>query len=140
MDFANRTFEVKLERTITAAPAEVFAAWLDPKAPGNPWNNGNKTLIDARVDGLFYILMNETPHYGRFTKLDTPRLLQHTWMSPYTEGHESTVTVTFTAKGNDTLMTLHHTGLPDTPRGHAHLDGWTYFMNLFPTKVAEAKR
>ncbi len=137
MDFAARTFELKLERTITASPDEVFAAWIDPAKPGNPWNNAKKSMIDAKVDGLFYIQMGETPHYGRFLKLDKPRLLQHTWVSPYTEGHESTVTVTFAAKDNDTLMTLHHTGLPANERGHAHKEGWTYFMDLFPTKFAE---
>lgn len=139
MDIAARTFEVKLERIITASPAEVFEAWLDPSAPGNPWNNGNKSMIDARPDGLFYIQMKETPHYGRFTRMDKPRLLQHTWVSPYTEGHESMVTVTFAAKGGDTLMTLHHTGLPHNERGHAHERGWTFFMDLFPARMAEKR-
>src|SRR5215468_7124733 len=51
-----KTMELTLTRTIPAPPAEVFDAWMDPKHPGNPWNDATKLIFDGRVDGLFYFL------------------------------------------------------------------------------------
>jgi hypothetical protein len=35
----------KSERKITAAPDEVYDAWLDPAVPGNPWNMADKLIL-----------------------------------------------------------------------------------------------
>jgi len=136
MDRAANTLEIRLERTIHASPEAAYAAWLDPGVPGTPWNFAGKLLMDAKEDGLFYARMNETPHYGLFTKLDAGSEIRHTWMSPYTEGQESHVTVTFARKGSDTLMTLVHTGLPNNANGLNHQKGWTYFLDAFPQHVS----
>jgi uncharacterized protein YndB with AHSA1/START domain len=66
----------------------------------------------------------ETPHFGRFTIVDRPNKIQHTWMSPYTRGLESVVTVTLQKKGEDTLFSLNHAGLPDDEFGRMHEQGW----------------
>ncbi|HVU16949.1 MAG TPA: SRPBCC domain-containing protein [Candidatus Didemnitutus sp.] len=127
-----KTISVKVERMISAAPNEVYAAWLDRKVPGTPWNMGEKLLLTPKVDGFFYWLVHETPHYGRFTELKKGSKIQHTWMSPYTNGLESTVTVTFRKQGDETVMTLVHSGLPNNSGGKAHEDGWNRFMDSFP--------
>lgn len=132
--------ELKFERIIPTSPSEAFAGWLNPKIPGTPWNESDKLILNPKVDGFFYWLTQATPHYGRFTKIKKSSLIQHTWMSPYTEGLESTVTVSFKKKGADTLMTLVHSGLPDSEKGKAHNDGWTYFLNLFPKSFGKAKK
>ena len=121
-----------------AVPREVFSAWLDPKVPGTPWNRGDKLILQPKVDGLFYWLVYGTPHYGRFTKVARPGTIQHTWMSPYTEGRESTVTVTFEKKGGETLMTLVHSDLPNNDNGKAHVGGWNDFMDAFPKYFKKA--
>jgi len=41
------------------------------------------------------------------------------------------VTVTFKKQGEDTLMTLVHSGIPDTDRGRGHEKGWNYFLGIF---------
>ena len=68
------------------------------------------------MDGLFYLAVKHEgrtwPHYGRFLRMDRPRCAHHTWVSEATKGVESTVTVTFEPKGNQTEVTLRHTGLP----------------------------
>lgn len=109
----------------------MFDAWLDPNIPGNPWNAADKLLLDSRVDGFFYWSIRGTPHYGRFTEIERPTRIQHTWMSPPTLGLESIVTVTFKAKGENTLMTLVHAGLPQTEGGRSHEKGWSYFLDMF---------
>jgi uncharacterized protein YndB with AHSA1/START domain len=136
----DKTIEVRIERSIATAPGEAFDAWLNPKIPGTPWNAADKLLLDPKVDGFFYWAIRGTPHYGRFTELQRPTRIQHTWMSPNTSGLESTVTVTFMKKGTDTLMTLVHSGLPDTDGGRSHEKGWNYFLDIFPGQFTVASR
>ena len=127
-----KTLSLELVRVIAAAPARVYDAWLDPKLPCNPWNHGKKTLMDKKVDGLFYILMPNNggvPHFGRFLALKKGSKVKYTWMSPFTRGMESMVTVDFKKKGDGTLMTLRHSGLPNDAYGRAHNDGWGYFVD-----------
>src|SRR3984957_18393470 len=131
------TIEFKFERTIAAPPDVVFDAWLDPKVPGNPWNAAEKFVLDPKVDGLFYWHLKGTSHYGRFTEVARPGRIQHTWMSPYTLGEESTVTLTFEKKGKDTLMTLVHYDLPDNDEGKSHEKGWNYFLGIFPEQFED---
>ena len=129
MKKSKKTLTIKLNRTIPASPAKVFTKWINPKTPGNPWYEGNKLIFNPKVNGFFYWYISSTPHYGRFTKIKRSSLVQHTWMSPYTEGRETTVTVSFKKKGNDTLMTLVHSGLPNTEAAKGHEEGWNYFLD-----------
>jgi uncharacterized protein YndB with AHSA1/START domain len=137
------TLELKFTRTIPATPAEVFGAWLDPKHPGNPWTGAKKVILDARVDGLFFFATAKDPswpHYGRFVEVERNRRLQYTWMSPFTRGLESTVTVTFDQQGQGTLLTLTHTGLPDDEHGRVHEGGWNGCLGLFLEQFAPRAR
>ena len=140
MKNSKKTLELKFERTIAAPPGEVFDGWLNPKIPGNPWNAAEKFILDAKVDGLFYWLLKGTPHYGRFTKVERPGRIQHTWMSPNTLGQESTVTVTFKNQGENTLMTLVHSDLPDTDEARGHERGWNYFLGIFHEQFGSGSR
>jgi uncharacterized protein YndB with AHSA1/START domain len=133
-----KTIEVTVARTIMASPGEAFDAWLNPQVPGTPWNMADKLLLNATVDGLFFWAIRGTPHYGRFTAVDRPGRIEHTWMSPNTSGWESTVTVTFAARGKNTLMTLVHSGLPDTDGGRSHDKGWNFFLDGFQSQLAHS--
>jgi uncharacterized protein YndB with AHSA1/START domain len=55
-------------------------------------------------------------------------------------GKESTVTVTFEKQGEDTLMTLVHSGIPDTDAGKRHEKGWNYFLDIFPRQFRNSSR
>jgi len=134
MRTSTNSIEFKFERTITASPEEIYDAWLNPAVPGTPWNKADKVIMDPKVDGLFWFVVvvgYPHSHYGRFTWMDRPGRIQLTWMSPNTMGQESAVIVTFEKKGEETLMTLVHSGLPDTEGGREHEEGWNYFMDLF---------
>ncbi len=135
-----KTLEFKFERTIPAPPAEVFDAWLDPKVPGTTWQEADKLILNPKVDGFFYWLIRGTAHYGRFTEVKRPGRMQYTWVSPNTLGEESTVTVTFEKKGDDTLMTLVHAGLPDHDKARSHESGWNYFLGTFTGQFAGGPR
>lgn len=134
MSNSRKTIEVKIERTIPAPLREVFDAWLNPKIPGNPWNAAEKLLLNPIVDGFFYWTIKGTAHYGRFTELERPGRIQHTWVSPSTLGEESLVTVTFRKQQEGTVMTLVHSDLPDSEGGRSHEKGWNYFLGVFSDK------
>jgi len=134
---ATKTVDIKLERTIPAPPAEVFDAWLDPTVPGTLWHECDKLIINPKVDGLWYLLsLKGSPHYGRFIAIDRPGRLQHTWMSRHTLGEESIVTVTFATRGEGTLMTLRHSGLPNDDMAKAHERGWSSLFDKFGNVLA----
>jgi uncharacterized protein YndB with AHSA1/START domain len=135
-----KTIEIKIERTIPALPGEVFDAWLDPRVPGNPWNAAEKFLLNPKVDGLFFWVLKGTAHYGRFTNVEQPGRIQHTWVSPHTLGQESKVTVTFEKKGDGTLMTLVHSDLPDCEPANGHEKGWSYFFGIFIEQFGKGSR
>ena len=135
-----KTIDFKFERTIPAPPGEVFDGWLNPKIPGNPWNMAEKLLLNAQVDGFFYWLIRGNSHYGRFTEMERASRIQHTWMSRSTLGEETMVTLTFKRHGEDTLMTLVHSGIPDTEAGRRHEKGWNYFLDIFPGQFGNGSR
>ena len=140
MENSNKILEFRFERTIPASLTEVFDGWLDPKVPGNPWNAAEKFVLDPKVDGLFFWTLNGTSHYGRFTAVERPARIQHTWVSPKTLGRESTVTVTFKKKGDEALMTLVHSDLPDHELARGHEKGWNCFLDIFPGQFGNSSR
>ncbi len=140
MKTTTNTLEFKIERLIPASPGEVFDAWLNPKIPGNPWNAAEKFILDAKVDGLFYWALKGKSHYGRFTEFERPGRMQHTWMSPNTLGQESMVTLTFKKQGEDTLMTLVHSDLPDHELARGHENGWNYFLGILREQFGDGSR
>ena len=50
------------------------------------------------------------------------------------------VTLTFTKQGEDTLMSLVHSGLPDTAAGRGHEKGWNYFLEIFREQFGNGSR
>jgi len=153
MTAGTRTMELTISRTIPASPAEVFEAWLDPKHPGNPWTDAEKLIFDPRVDGLFFFMHvsmvgtkdaraqhdtafglesgEQRAHYGRFVAIERSKRIQYTWMSKFTRGLESMVTVIFEKNGSDTLVTLNHANLPDDEQGALHEGGWNKCLDVF---------
>ncbi|PWU21522.1 MAG: SRPBCC domain-containing protein [Bdellovibrio sp.] len=140
MKNSQKTLEFKIERMITAAQDEVFDGWLNPRIPGTPWNAAEKLILEAKVDGLFYWLIRGTAHYGRFTNIERPGRIQHTWVSPNTLGEESVVTVTFKRQEEGTLMTLVHSDLPDCEQARGHERGWNYFLGLYLEQFGNGSR
>jgi uncharacterized protein YndB with AHSA1/START domain len=135
-----KTTTITLNRTIPAAPAEVYDAWLDPEKPGTPWHGADKLILDPKVDGLFYFNSIspegvDRPHFGRFTALSRATKVEYTWMSPFTHGLETVVTVELEPKGQDTLLQLRHANVPDDELGRVHEGGWAYFLGLLAERL-----
>ena len=125
--------EITVARLIPAPAAEVFDVWLDPHSPGGPWFGAARLIINPVVDGLFYSAIfhegKTWPHYGRFIAIERPRRVEHAWVSEATQGLETIVTVTFEPQGEQTNVTLTHSGVPDDEMGRRHKDGWTFVLS-----------
>jgi uncharacterized protein YndB with AHSA1/START domain len=141
--------DITVSRTIPAPAEKVFDVWMDPKSPGGPWFGAERLILNPVVDGLFYWAVKHEgrtwPHYGRFVRIDPPTLIEHTWMSEGTRGAESVVTITLTARGDETEFTLRHSGVPDDEMGHRHKEGWTWVLAaladaLAPPRSASSSR
>jgi len=132
--------DITVSRTIPASAEKVYDVWIDPKSPGGPWFGAERAILNAVVDGLFYLAIKHEgriwPHYGRFTQMDRPRLLEHTWMSEGTKGAESVVTITMEPRGEQTEVTLRHSGVPDDEMGRRHQEGWTWFLSTLADAFA----
>ncbi len=132
--------EVTVVRTIPASPENVYDLWINPKSPGGPWYGGERVIVNPVVDGLFYLAAKHEgriwPHYGRFLRLERPRVVEYTWMSEGTKGAESIVTLTMEPRGGETEVTLRHSGVPDDEMGRRHKEGWTWILNTLAEGLA----
>ena len=132
--------EVTVSRTIGAPAERVFDVWMDPKSPGGPWFGGERAIVNPVVDGLFYFCVKHEgrawPHYGRFLKIERPRLVEYTWVSEATKGVESIVSVSMEARGDETEVTLRHSNVPDDEMGRRHKDGWAWVLSALAESLA----
>jgi len=132
--------DITVNRTIPASAEKIYDVWIDPKSPGGPWHGAERVIFNPMVDGLYYLAIKHEgriwPHYGRFTKMERPRLVEFTWMSEGTKGAESVVTVTLQQSGDQTDVTLCHAGVPDDELGHQHKEGWTWILNSLADALA----
>ena len=115
-------FRLEMPRSYDASPERVFRAWTD-QASLKAWlAEGGDVVADPRPDGLFYLGMMHSgeirPHYGRYLRVESPRLLE------------------FTPRGSRTELRLTHEGLPDERMAIAHTEGWTFFLDTLVTQLS----
>lgn len=144
MNPAAKDFSLTLTRTIAAPPGTVFDAWLDPAmlarfmTPG-PDMTVPRAETDPRVGGRFDIVMKagdqEIPHWGHYRVIARPERLEFTWVSPYTPGEESVVTLTFRAVEGGTEVTLDHVRLPTEESRDNHQAGWSRILETLAGSV-----
>ncbi|HJU08108.1 MAG TPA: SRPBCC domain-containing protein [Rhodanobacteraceae bacterium] len=132
-------FKISLPRTYDASPERVFRAWTDAESAKVWLAMGGDASIDPRPDGLFYLGMawngGIMPHYGRYLRVEAPRLLEFTWVSETTRGKETVVTIELTARGKQTELRLTQEGLPDEESATKHTGGWTHFLDTLVERL-----
>ncbi len=133
-----------VERTIKAAQADVFNAWLDPDMlrkfmmPAAEMSVP-KASNDPTEGGRFEIVMsangNEMPHAGTYREIKPHERLVFTWESPYSV-EDSTVTLTFSPVDSGTHVTLTHVRFADEETRDNHKGGWTGILATLETAIA----
>ena len=128
-----KTMEFTVSQLISATAEALYDIWLDYDSPRGPWLGDGARLLDASVGGLFYWSDRhwsdqesdqEWAHYGRFLTLERPSRIEYTWMSEFTHGLDSTVSITFREVDAGTEVTLRQSGLPDDQAGLDHKNAW----------------
>ncbi len=122
-----------MSRAPTTPRPNAYSAHGPTPASVKAWlADGKNISIDPRENGLFYIEMpwqeRIYPHYGRYLRVESPRLLEFTWVSEGSLGKESVVLIELTARGAQTELTLTHDGLPDEEQAKSHHGGWSNFL------------
>jgi uncharacterized protein YndB with AHSA1/START domain len=139
---ATKLFDLTVSRTVDASPADVFDAWVDA-VKVRAWFGAAHVVLHPAVDDLFYISVphrgRQWPHYGRFLRIERPRLVEQTWMSESTHGLESIVTFTIEPRGQGSEVTIRHTGLPDDSERRNHQEGWTSLLDAI-ARLVEARK
>ena len=135
------SFRTDVARSYQAKPEQVFDARVDPASVKAWLAGGEKAIVDAREDGLFFLNMKNgdrlEPHYGRYLRVERPRLLEFTWVSEHTHGKESVVTIELVARGASTELRLSHVGLASEEAAASHKGGWSDFLEQLVARLQE---
>ena len=134
---------LRVIRRVNAPRERVFNAWLDPAmlarfiTPDPGFTTPDVTL-DARKGGRFDIIMKadgkELPHWGTYKEIRPHDRLVFTWVSDYSvEG--STVTLTFDADGDGTVVTLVHEIFSSEEMRANHERGWGAILDSLAKAV-----
>jgi uncharacterized protein YndB with AHSA1/START domain len=135
---------VRVVRRLPASREEVFDAWLDAESlrewmcPGAT----RKTVaeLDARVGGRFRIVMTgehgDTEHTGEYREIRRPDRLVFTWISTFTLGRETLVTIELRVAGDETELTLTHERLPDDDARKGHEEGWSSIVDKLAAELS----
>jgi uncharacterized protein YndB with AHSA1/START domain len=132
MNAALASAAVVVRRTIAASAEDLFDAWLVPQALAQWMRPGvirsTVARVEPHVGGSYEITMQGASgpivHKGAYRTIDRPRRLVFTWISAFTESHESLVTVDFVQLGERTEVIVTHEQLPESAMP-SHRNGWT---------------
>lgn len=139
--------EARIERTLTAPPERVYAAWTEP-AILSRWYCPNPALplevaADAVVGGRYRVDMGNGAYVaeGEYTDLVPGRLVAFTWRWTTSDAPASHVRVELSpAPDGGTRLVLQHTGLADADDAQGHREGWELSLDrlagLDPTASA----
>lgn len=122
-------FDFEVAGEIPASPPTIFEAWMSSE--GHSAMTGGQATIDGRVGGDFdawngYI-------HGRTLDLEPPTRIVQSWRTTaFSEDDEdSRIEVLIRAVDAGSLVTIHHSNVPDGHDGYEH-GGWeqSYFAPM----------
>ena len=118
---------------INATPAEVFPYLTEP-ALLTKWM-ASWVDVEPTPGGKFSVRLGDQPVLGTYVVVEPPHRVVFTWGLPGNEAllpGSSTVEIVLTADGDQTVVDLMHTDLPDELRAD-HLAGWTSLLERLRT-------
>jgi uncharacterized protein YndB with AHSA1/START domain len=130
---------IEREVRIRARAETIFPFFTDPELMVR-WKGASATL-DPTPGGVYRVLINdEHVALGEYLELDPPHRLLFTWGW---EGEDatvppgaSTVEITLTPEGEETLVRLVHRDLPSAESAESHGQGWIHYMERLQVAAA----
>ena len=117
------------EVRIAARPETIFEFFVDPQKMVR-WKGVDATLEPVPGGAYRVNVTGSAVAVGEYVAIEPPHRVVFTWGW---EGDEqvppgsSTVEITLTKEGGETLVRLVHSGLP-VGAGEAHAEGWEHFL------------
>jgi uncharacterized protein YndB with AHSA1/START domain len=134
-----------IRRRLDAPPAQVYAAWTDPKRMVRWWGPGAAEAhfaeADPRVGGRFRVKFRtadgeEHDVRGIYREVVPNRRLVFTWAWRTMPERESLVTVALQSEGEGTLLVLTHEQFFDEPARDRHEYGWNAALDKLESYLA----
>lgn len=122
---------VDQEVRIKAKPETVFPFFTDPSLITR-WQ-GVSAELDPRPGGIYRVsVQTQRVALGRYVEVTPYSRVVFTWGwegpdSPIPPGG-STIEVTFTPDGDDTILRFRHSGFPNKEARDAHDEGWIHYL------------
>jgi uncharacterized protein YndB with AHSA1/START domain len=135
-----------LKRRLKATPAEVYAAWTDPKKIvkwfGPDRGPVEHAALDVRVGGKYTVIFRtedgEQHQVGGVYREVVPNeKLSFTWAWRTMPERESLVTILIKPEESGSLLTLIHEKFFNEPARDRHREGWTGCLDKLDRYLAE---
>ncbi|MFI6319797.1 SRPBCC domain-containing protein [Nonomuraea sp. NPDC050556] len=137
-DLSGRPHQLVVEQSLAVPVHTVYLAWTEQidrwfAAPGT-------VAMRPRIGEPFFFEthyappgepVRRHPHYGRFLRLETDRLVELTWVTGAggTEGAETVLTVEMAAEGAGTRVRLTHAGFQTAATRDATEQAWPIVLS-----------
>jgi uncharacterized protein YndB with AHSA1/START domain len=129
---------IELRVRLAAPPEEVFRYFVEPNRYVR-WQ-GVRAELDPRPGGIFRVWMDATTvARGEYVEVQPPTRCVFTWgweNDASVPPGSTTVELILEPDGDDTVLVLRHTGLPDGPSAALHEEGWTFFTGRLVTAAS----
>ncbi len=146
---AHDIMPTRIQRMFAAPASRIFAAWTTPDVLKR-WAWGSlgrdvEAAVDLRVGGGYEITMKSPDgeawrFAGKYLEIDPDRRLVYTlrWDAPmgYEIGEER-VTVEFSDRGRETLVTFLHEGVLGRVATQTHEKGWNNTFDMLANVLSE---
>jgi uncharacterized protein YndB with AHSA1/START domain len=137
---------VRIERTFRATVERVFDAWVNPEVMRrwfhcDPDWETPVAEVDLRIGGEIRVQMRKPDGspagaQGAFTLIDRPHRLEMTWTFDDDPSDEQLMQLTFTDRGDETVVLLVNSGISDDARRESQDWGWRGCLDQLERVIA----